>query len=145
MTLFRLVSPDAMVTEERGTAKRFAKNSMQASLARPSTGGAVRASFSASPTAPVMAFFLARGCTLTVKATPAEISRTGIMVFDFTTESQSHRELLQTRIEGNCFGSYSFFCFFLCLCDSVVDHLLALSPKIAVPTRTQVAPPVDRR
>jgi putative flippase GtrA len=76
-----------MVTEERGTAKRFAKNSMQASLARPSTGGAVKASFSASPTAPVMAFFLARGWTFTAKATPADVSRTGIMAFDFTTES----------------------------------------------------------
>jgi hypothetical protein len=30
-----------MVTDERGTFKRLAKNSMQASLARPSTGGAV--------------------------------------------------------------------------------------------------------
>ena len=41
MTLRRLFWPDAMVTEERGTFKRFAKNSMQASLARPSTGAAV--------------------------------------------------------------------------------------------------------
>jgi hypothetical protein len=88
MTLFRLVSPDAMVTEERGTSKRFAKNSMQASLARPSTGGAVKASFSASPIVPVMAFFLARGCTFTAKATPAEVSRTGIINSDFTTEAQ---------------------------------------------------------
>ena len=36
-----------MVTEERGTLKSFAKNSTQASLARPSTGGAVSPSFSA--------------------------------------------------------------------------------------------------
>jgi len=47
---------------------------MQASLARPSTGGAVKTSFSASPTVPVMAFFLARGWTFTAKATPADVS-----------------------------------------------------------------------
>ena len=58
MTLLRLLWPDAMVTEDRGTFKSFAKNSMQASLARPSTGGAVSESFSASPSSPVMAVFL---------------------------------------------------------------------------------------
>ena len=61
MTLFRLLWPEAMVTEDRGTFKSFAKNSMQASLARPSTGGVVSETFRASPSSPVMAFFLARG------------------------------------------------------------------------------------
>src|ERR1035441_6572479 len=70
ITLFRLVWPAAIVTEERGTFKRFAKNSMQASLALPSAGGAVRESFRASPTSPVMAFFFARGWTLTAKVAP---------------------------------------------------------------------------
>jgi len=61
MTLSRLVWPEAMVTEDRGSFKSFAKNSMQASLARPSTGGLVRETFSASPNSPVMAFFFERG------------------------------------------------------------------------------------
>jgi hypothetical protein len=61
ITFRRLASPLAMVTEDRGTFKSFAKNSMHASLARPSIGGAVSEIFSASPTMPVIAFFLARG------------------------------------------------------------------------------------
>jgi hypothetical protein len=61
MTLFRLLWPDAMVTELRGTFKSFAKNSTQASFARPSTGGAVNETFNASPTSPVIPFFFARG------------------------------------------------------------------------------------
>jgi hypothetical protein len=61
MTLLRLLKPDAMVTELCGTFKSFAKNSMQAWLARPSVGGAVRETFNASPISPVIAFFLARG------------------------------------------------------------------------------------
>jgi len=43
---------------------------MQASLARPSVGGDVRDSLSASPSSPVMAFFFARGWTLTANVTP---------------------------------------------------------------------------
>jgi len=74
MTLFRLVWPDAMVTEDRGTFKSLAKNSMQASFALPSTGGAVSASLSASPISPLMASFLARGWTLTAKVAPADDS-----------------------------------------------------------------------
>src|SRR3954468_21372462 len=74
MTLFRLVWPDAMVTEDRGTFKSFAKKSMQASLARPSTGGVVSESFSASPSSPVMAFVLARGCTFTANEIPLLLS-----------------------------------------------------------------------
>lgn len=61
ITFRRPFWPDAMVTEERGTFKRFAKNSMQASLAHPSMGGAVRETLSASPSSPVIAFFFARG------------------------------------------------------------------------------------
>src|SRR5713226_233681 len=71
ITLFRLVWPAAIVMEERGRFKSFAKNSMQASLAFPSTGGAVSESFSASPTSPVIAFFLARGWILTAKVAPS--------------------------------------------------------------------------
>jgi hypothetical protein len=78
ITFRRPLSPDAMVTDERETFKRFAKNSMQASLARLSTGGAVIESLSASPASPVMAFFLARGWTLTAKLTPDGVSWMGI-------------------------------------------------------------------
>ena len=63
-----------MVTEERGTFKSLAKNLMQAWLARPSTGGVVKETFSASPISPLMALFLARGWTLTAKETPAGVS-----------------------------------------------------------------------
>ena len=61
ITLFRLLWPAAIVTDERGTFKSFAKKSMQASFALPSTGGAVNETLSASPTLPFTAFFLARG------------------------------------------------------------------------------------
>ena len=74
MTFLRLFSPEVMVTEERETFKRSAKNSMQASLAPPSTGGAVKDSFSASPTSPVIAFFLARGWTLIANVAPEGVS-----------------------------------------------------------------------
>ena len=47
---------------------------MQASLARPSTGGAVKDSLMASPSSPVIAFFLARGWILTAKVAPAGVS-----------------------------------------------------------------------
>src|SRR5579872_378982 len=60
-SLSRFVLPLAMVTEERGISKKSARNSITAWLALPSTGGAVRSSFSASPTVPVMAFLRARG------------------------------------------------------------------------------------
>src|SRR5439155_20774080 len=74
MTFLRLFSPELMVTEERGTFKKSAQNSMQASLARPSTGGAVKDNFSASPISPVMAFFLARGWTLIANVAPEGVS-----------------------------------------------------------------------
>jgi hypothetical protein len=60
ITLLRLVWPEAMVTEERGTFKSLARNSMQAWLARPSMGGELREILSALLTSPVIAFFLAR-------------------------------------------------------------------------------------
>jgi len=65
--------------EERGTAKRLARNSMQASFARPSTGGAVTANLSAPPTTPVIAFCFARGCNLIAKTAPPGVSRIEIM------------------------------------------------------------------
>jgi hypothetical protein len=60
-----------MVTEERGTFKSFAKNSMQAALALPSIGGAVRETLSAPPSMPVIAFFWAQGWILTERVTPS--------------------------------------------------------------------------
>jgi len=74
---------------------------MQASLARPSTGGAVKASFSASPNSPVMAFFRARGWTLIAKVTPTAVSRIGIMNSNYTTESQSQRELQPSDLKDS--------------------------------------------
>jgi hypothetical protein len=68
-TLFRVLAPDAILTEPRGTFKRFAKNSIQASFAFPSTGGAVSATLIASPTSLVIAFFFARGWSLTANVT----------------------------------------------------------------------------
>src|SRR6185437_7320324 len=77
--LFLLVSPLVMVTEERGISNNSAKNSITAWLARPSTGGAVRASFNASPITPVIAFLRARGWILMENDIPFEDSVTGIM------------------------------------------------------------------
>jgi hypothetical protein len=74
-TLFRLVNPAAILTDALGTFKSPAKNSTHASFAFPSTGGAVRETFNASPTSPVIAFFLARGCTRTANVTPSACSR----------------------------------------------------------------------
>jgi len=76
--LLRLFWPAAILTEERGTFKRFAKKSMQAWLAFPATGGAVSETFSAYPTSPVMALFLARGWTLMAKVAPAGVLWMGI-------------------------------------------------------------------
>src|SRR6266404_7341799 len=64
ITLFRLRWPEIIVIEDRGRSRRSARNSMQASFARPSTGAAVRAIFKASPNSPTTAFLRARGCTL---------------------------------------------------------------------------------
>jgi hypothetical protein len=70
----RLLVPAAMVTEERGTFKKSEKNRMQASLARPSVGGAVSSSFKLSPTCPQMRSRLPRGCTFTANDTPSAVS-----------------------------------------------------------------------
>src|SRR5712692_2983609 len=81
ITLFRLVWPAAIVTDERGTFKSFAKNSIQAWLALPSIGGAVSATLRASPTWPVIAFFFARGWILTATVVPAFDSFNSIIFF----------------------------------------------------------------
>jgi hypothetical protein len=65
ITFVRLVEPETIVMEARGNFKTFAKNLMQASLALPSIGGEVSATLSASPILPAMAFFFARGWSLT--------------------------------------------------------------------------------
>ena len=67
MTFWRLAWPEAMVTEDRGTIKSFAKNSMQAWLARPSTGGEVRESLSASAEFAGYGIFLGAGMDLDCK------------------------------------------------------------------------------
>jgi hypothetical protein len=74
MILFRLVSPAPIITADRGTRRMSEKNSTHASLARPSTGGAVNATFSASPNSPTIAFRFARGWTLIANVTPAAVS-----------------------------------------------------------------------
>ena len=90
-----------MVTDERATFKSSARNRMHASLARPSIGGAVTASFRAPSSSPRTWFFLAFGCRRMPRLTPDAVSRMSITGF-------------------------------------------GLSPKIAVPTRTQVDPSADR-
>ena len=74
MTLFRLWWPETMLTDERGTSNTSARNRMQASLARLSTEGAVKAIFSASLSSPTIAFRLARGWTRIENVTPALVS-----------------------------------------------------------------------
>lgn len=74
----RLLWPEAMVTEERGTFKSFARNLTQASFALPSTGAEVKETLSAPPSSPVIVFFLAWGWTLTENATPPPDSVIGI-------------------------------------------------------------------
>ena len=51
---------------------------MHASLARPSTGEAVNAIFSAPPSSPTTVFLLARGCTRTEKLIPEAVSFSAI-------------------------------------------------------------------
>src|SRR5271156_6738760 len=102
ITLFRLVWPAAIVTEERGSFKSFAKNSMQAWLALPSIGGAVRESFSASPTSPVMAFFFARGWTLTAKIVPAGDSLSSSIIFRaFPKDRCPHAHASRSLFDGD--------------------------------------------
>src|ERR1700678_206440 len=87
ITLLRLLWPAAILMEDRGTFKIFARNSTQASFALLSIGGAVRETLSASPAVPVMAFFFARGCTFTANVTPFLDSRKAI------TDSQREHHL----------------------------------------------------
>ena len=77
-TLLRLLSPAAMVMDERGTFKSMEKKRIQASFARPSIAGAVSSSFNASPTMPEMRSRLALGWTLTRKVTPFVCRTMGI-------------------------------------------------------------------
>ena len=123
ITFLGLDWPDAMVTDERGTFKRFAKNSIQASLARPSMGGAVNVSFSASPSSPVMAFFLPRGWTLTVKTTPDSHSRIGIIEWLSPRSHQGSEKTSKTPTIGSS------------LCSSVpsVVRLLSFLHLCALP------------
>src|SRR5215469_11109078 len=62
-TLFRLVWPAAMLNELFGSFNNFARRSMQAALALPSTGGAVTATFSAPSLSPMIPGRLACGRT----------------------------------------------------------------------------------
>src|SRR5436190_543263 len=63
----RLVKPVKIRTRARGTPATCAKKRTHSSLALPSTGGAARSSFQASPNRPVIAERAARGCTFTVR------------------------------------------------------------------------------
>src|SRR6185437_9059132 len=71
-----------METADRATRSVSAKNSMQASFARPSTGGAVNATLSTSPSSPTMPLRRAFGCTFTLKRTPSAVCSTRIMLHD---------------------------------------------------------------
>src|SRR5579884_3895305 len=66
--------PLMISTDERGMFSSSAKKRTSASLACPSTGGAVREIFNAAlsptPSTPEIAVRLARGCTRTAKLTP---------------------------------------------------------------------------
>jgi len=109
--------------------QKFAKNSMQASLALPSAGGAVSATLRASPTCPVIAFFFARGWTLTAKLTPAG-------KFLITAIESLYQGIIEDT-EGNL---RTIDPVFLCVLRDLCGYAFVLSPKIAVPTRTHVDP-----
>lgn len=59
------VSPRASATDRRGRPSFSARNSVSASLARPSTGGAVSFTFSVSPSQPQISSREAPGMTFT--------------------------------------------------------------------------------
>src|SRR5581483_11472287 len=69
ITLFRLRLPADIVTDERGTFKRWAKNRMQASLALPSTGAAAISNSRAVPSTPAICSRRALGWTFTENVT----------------------------------------------------------------------------
>jgi len=87
--------------EDRGRFKSSARNAMQASLARPSMGGAMSEIFSASPNSPVIAFFFARGWMRTAKVTPEVLPRMAIMVRLFSAPiSKSKRDTELGQIQS---------------------------------------------
>src|SRR3954466_8019588 len=78
ITLLRLLTPAAMVTDARGTFKRSEKKRIQASFPRPSTGTALSSNFNASPRMPEIWFRRALGWTLTANVTPFACCLRGI-------------------------------------------------------------------
>ena len=68
--LVRLRSPLRILTADFGVFKSCARNSMSASLARPSTAGACRRILMAPPISPATSSLEARGCTRTAKTRP---------------------------------------------------------------------------
>ena len=83
--LFRLVWPAAIITADRGTRRSSERKTTHAAFAFPSTGGAAKATFSASPTSPRIAFFFARGWTLIANVTPAAVSLIAITSYMIST------------------------------------------------------------
>src|ERR1700691_19049 len=148
MTLLRLLRPEAMVTEDRGTFKSFAKNSMQAVLARPSTGGVVRETFNASPSSPVIGFLFARGRTLTAKATvPAVSTMANIARKKLLVILSGAKNLCNLSPQAGCIDpsrQRAPLRMTTCGAESIwsrgFTYAGVLVPKIAVPTRTQVEP-----
>lgn len=69
--LFRFVAPPANSISDRFSPNQSRSSSMMAALARPSSGGAVTATFSAPPCSPPTAFFRAPGCARTASSTPS--------------------------------------------------------------------------
>ena len=86
ITLFRLVCPAAIMTADRGTRRTSEKNSMHASFAFPSTGGAFKATFNASPNSPRIAFRFERGWTLIANVTPDAVSLIAITSYMISTK-----------------------------------------------------------
>ena len=101
-TLFRLVWPVAIITAERGTRKISEKNSTHAAFAFPSTGGAVSATFNASPNWPTIAFRFARGCTLIANVTPAAVSLIEITSYMISRVSCERRAVSVEQSEFAC-------------------------------------------
>src|SRR5229473_2353320 len=67
--LLRLRWPETILTADLGVIKRCARNSHSASLARSSSAGACRRTFSAPPSTPAISVLLARGCARTGRTT----------------------------------------------------------------------------
>src|SRR5262245_50308761 len=71
-TLLRLVAPPVSSTCDRFTPSQSRSTSTIAALARPSSGGAVTATFSALACSPSTAFLRAPGCARTASVAPSE-------------------------------------------------------------------------